>query len=540
MSDPELSDLLAGYLERAETEYNATDEPGVDVQTAAEIVELAGLARELRHMPAVVPSAAFRRRARRRLQARLSPRLPWQERFVTRIGRLTTGLSGSWSRSRPAVAWLLVLLLLVMLGGTVYSAEAALPGEALYPVKVSAEHLRLVMTRDEIQAGELHILFARRRVHEMARLAEQGRAHRLPQVARDYVQHVTTVQAAVQIHQQAGNLTRALHEASTGQELALVQVSGAVPISARLDVDRAVMAASESRLVTEVLMLAAAVDVVAATDLRLQFADSRLAAASTLIDWGQVELAEAAMFEYSSQVDEAVSLVTTSGLAMEAELAGRVAERLATHEVVLSEVEARAPAAALPGIQRAQTASSHGRHVVDTLMEARPAPPNRPVVPPGQIAPPASSPAPEQVPPEAGPTIGVSPAGQTPGAQATIVATSPPGGGPPAWVTPGGSGQNNQNQAPNKGNAGKAKGSKNKPLPEGGDLEPAGQSPGSEVQGQGNQGQGQGNQGQGNQGQGNQGNQGQGNQGNQGQGNQGNQGQGNQGQGQGNQGKPQR
>jgi hypothetical protein len=547
MNDQELGDLLARYLERTDSQHNSVEEPGVDVQAAAEVVELASLARELRHMPAVAPSTAFRRQARRRLLARLSPRLPWHERFVAHVHALVATLTGSRLRARPAVAWIGVLLLLFMLAGTAYSVEAALPGDTLYPVKVSAEHARLAWTHDEVEAGEFHLLFARRRVNEMARLAAQGRSDPLPQAAHNYVQHMTTVQTAVQKHHYAVHLVYALHEATTGQELALAQMSGATPTSARVDIDQALAAAAESRIVAEELMLAAAVDVVAATDLRLQFADERLTAASTLLDWGQLERVEAAMNEYSSQVDKAVSLVETTGAAVEVDLAGRVAESLARHEVVLSEVEARAPAAALPGIQRARIASSHGRQVVDAIMESRPAPPNRPVVPPGQTVPPASSPTADQISPEAVPPVEMPPSGQTPGAQATDVATTPPGGGPPAWVTPGQSGQNNPGQGPHKGNAGKGKGNKNKPQLEGNGQpvgqEPTGQEPadgtqGNQGQGQGNQGQGQGNQGQGqgNQGQG-QGNQGQG-QGNQGQGNQGqgNQGQGNPGQG--NQGNP--
>jgi hypothetical protein len=545
MNDEELSALLAGYLESAEVGHNLAEGPGSGSKEAAEVMELANLANELRSIPPVSPSAAFRSQARRRLLAQLAPRLPWHERLLkpllTPLKEATAAVAGALWPRRPALVWLLILLFVFVAGGTVYSAEAALPGEALYPVKTSAESLRLSMARDEIRASELHLLFANRRVNEMARLAEEGRAEPIHLATRNYIQHVAKVHDTLQTYEYAGLLVYAFHEGITGQELALAQVSVAVPASARLDIDRAMAVATDSRMAAQELMIAAAPDVVAIMDLRLQFAGERLTAVSTLITLGRVDLTESAMHEYSKQVDEAVSLVVTSGAAVEADLASMVAQRLAIHETVLSRVEAGAPASALPAIQRAQAASAHGRNVVNAIMEGRSKPLPRPVEPPGQAS------------PGAGPPAEVPGAFHTPGAGAADDATTtPPGGGPPFWVTPGqgnqgqgnqgqgnqgqgnqgqgNQGQGNQGQGPSKGKQGKDKGSQGYPeLDEG-------------IQEQGSQGQSNGAQGPGNQGQGNQepGNQGQGNQepGNQGQGNQepGNQGQGNQGQG--NQGNP--
>jgi hypothetical protein len=511
MNDKELSDLLAGYLESAEAEHDLVAYLDSDAEQKAEVVALAKLAGELRSMPATAPSAVFRRQARRRLIAQLLPRLSWHKRLLQRLQAAAAAVSDARLPRRQAVIWLLLLMLVIVVsGGTLYSAEAALPGEALYPVKTSNESLRLAWARDEIHAGELHLMYATRRVNEIARLAQQGRAEPIRETSRNYAQHVATVQGTLQKLESGVPLVITFHKVVSAQELALAQVSGAAPPSARLDIDHALAVATDSRMVVQEFMLVLAPDIVTSTDLRLQFAGERLGAASSFMAWGNLALAESALNEYSSQVDEAVALVLSSGVAAEDELVNLLAERLALHETTLRAVEANAPAAASAGLQRARAASANGRNVVNAIMEGRLNPMGIPVEPPGQAAPALGSPTPGEGSPPAGLPTGVPAASRTPGARATGVVTTPPGGGPPAWVTTGPPGEGNQGQGQSKGNEGKGQGKNGLDNP-----------------GQGQGSQGQGNQGQGNQGQGNQG------QGNQGQGNQeqGNQGQGNQGQG---------
>jgi hypothetical protein len=542
MNEKELSDLLAGLLGNKESERDLTVNPIDGPEPRTEVVELVDLASELRSMPVPAPSAAFRSQARRRLLARLQPRLSWRQRLLNQLQERAAAIGSALLPRKQAVVWLIILLLFFIAGGgAVYSAEAALPGETLYPVKTSTENLRLTWARDDIRAGELHLLFATRRVSEIARMAERGRIEPINETARNYVQHVVTVHDTVQKYHGAGALVSDFHENMSAQELALARVSGVAPPAAHPGIDLAMAATTESRVAAQELMVATAPEATTKTDLRLGYAGDRLEAASIFLALGHLELADSAMNEYSSQVDEVVSLVASSDAAVQDELASLLAQRLAIHDGVLSQVEARAPEAALPGIQRARAASAHGRNVVDTIMEARPHPGGKPVVPAG---PPAHV--------TTGPPVEPPGTLQTPGPPASGVGDTPPGGGPPSGVTVGPPGQEipgqgNQGQGPSKGKEGKYRRNADQPVLNGGSdgqgtLEEGDQG----NQGQGNQGQGQGNQGQGNQGpsQGNQGqgNQGQGNQGqgNQGQGNQGQgQGQGNQGQGQGNQGQGQ-
>jgi hypothetical protein len=544
MNEKQVSDLLAGLLENQEKEHDLMEKLTGNPEPGAEVAELVDLARELSSMPVVAPSAAFRSQARRRLLSRLQPHLSWRQRLSHRFQETAAVIGAVLLPRKQAVVWLFALLLFFIAGGgAVYSAEAALPGEPLYPVKTSTENLRLSWARDEIQVGQLHLLFAARRAGEIARMAAQGRPEPINETAHHYVRHVAAVHDTVQKYDGAGELVSDFHENMSAQELALAQVSAMAPPAAQPGLDRAMAATTESRVAAQELIVAAAPEITTKTDLRLGYAGERLAAAANFLALGYLELADSAMNEYSSQVDEVVSLVASSEAPVQAELAGLLAQRLAIHDGVLSQVEERAPEAALPGIQRARAASAHGRNVVNAIMEARSHPGYTPVVPADQTGPPAR---PTPAGPPAHVTTGPPGLSQTPAPAASGGAGTPPdGGGPPIWVTVGppgqdSPGQGNQGQGPSKGKQGKHKGNRDRPVLDGdydgqGALEAGDQGQGS--QGQGNQGQGQGNQGQGQGNQGNQGNQGpgQGNQGNQGQG-QGNQGQG---QGQGNQGKGQ-
>ncbi len=68
----------------------------------------------------------------------------------------------------------LLLILLAASAGTVFAAQASLPGEALYPVKLFGEEVRLSWTTDPEQKAELLLDYAATRVDEITSLALSG------------------------------------------------------------------------------------------------------------------------------------------------------------------------------------------------------------------------------------------------------------------------------------------------------------------------------------------------------------------------------
>lgn len=71
----------------------------------------------------------------------------------------------------------LILILFLFIGGAwlVSSAGGALPGAALYPVKIASEEARLWLAQDAASALELERSFDARRVQEVTALLELGR-----------------------------------------------------------------------------------------------------------------------------------------------------------------------------------------------------------------------------------------------------------------------------------------------------------------------------------------------------------------------------
>jgi len=129
---------------------------------AGELRPLVEIARTIR--PVGPPATAeFRARLRRHLldvmqldAAKASARPLRRHRVFLRAA---TGLAGT--------------LILAALGtaGTVYAAQASLPGDTLYPVKTAAERVQLTLTLNHEQKAFLHLKLVQRRIDEVAGLA---------------------------------------------------------------------------------------------------------------------------------------------------------------------------------------------------------------------------------------------------------------------------------------------------------------------------------------------------------------------------------
>ncbi len=237
-----LADIEAGRLTAAEClerypEYREALEP------------LLALSGEVRALPPVSPTPAFRRSAKQRLRARLEPRrrravtIPgwprWKGRSVATAKQATL--------RRPAMSWLLIITLIISIltgGGVVTASAEALPGDALYPVKVSLEAAQLMLTFDQGNEVQLRLQFAERRLGEMRALVEQGRYDEIPQALAGFGTQVTEALRGWLRAVEAGEGTEAMAE---GLELAfsrhdevLNELLGQVPEQAQPAIQHAI------------------------------------------------------------------------------------------------------------------------------------------------------------------------------------------------------------------------------------------------------------------------------------------------------------
>lgn len=131
----------------------------------------------------------------RSLQSRVSPRT--DRRDTGRIGRFTSSYQERIAMLRPKqrsalyIAGSLAAALVLLFGGagmTANTAQAALPGDRFYTVKIALEEAQITFSRDTANDAQLYLKFAQKRLDEMAGLIAAGRLDDLS-AAADRFQH---------------------------------------------------------------------------------------------------------------------------------------------------------------------------------------------------------------------------------------------------------------------------------------------------------------------------------------------------------------
>ena len=102
-----------------------------------------------------------------------------------------TWFFGYYKRLTVAIASVMVVFLV---GGGAFLASAnALPDEALYPIKLAGEHLRLTVAFSEIDKAMIHVQFAERRAYEMVEMALQGERDMISTLTTQIAAHIDSV-----------------------------------------------------------------------------------------------------------------------------------------------------------------------------------------------------------------------------------------------------------------------------------------------------------------------------------------------------------
>ncbi len=148
-------------------------------QWAAQLEPLVRLAQSMADACRFEARPDFKAQVRYRLQAFLAAAPPtrrWR-------WRLWAGLA------MPLVA-------LIVGASAVAASGNSLPDEPLYGVKLATEEVRLALTPDRVARARFHLLFADRRVQEMAMVARQGHPRAVERLAQRLSQHLAMVERA--------------------------------------------------------------------------------------------------------------------------------------------------------------------------------------------------------------------------------------------------------------------------------------------------------------------------------------------------------
>ena len=125
--------------------------------------------------------------------------------------------------------FIVVCLVLLGVGGFVYRAAHALPGDRLYGAKRTMERAQLVLLLSPVHDSRLRLDFATRRLNEVAALLKQDRATHIAQPLDDYIAELQAVTAMI-------SDVSVVQQAELSQELLAVEAEHAAQLSAMIEI----------------------------------------------------------------------------------------------------------------------------------------------------------------------------------------------------------------------------------------------------------------------------------------------------------------
>jgi hypothetical protein len=160
----------------------------------------------LRPVPRRSPDAM--RRSRSRFYADLDVYFPGEASYSGSVKAPSFRPAGVAARIkplfyRPAFTYLtiVVFIFVALFGGGYATASAAgnaLPGDALYPLKLNLEQARVALTINRVRKAELHLEFAQRRMEEINALASLGQYERVSPLAKQFNHQMSLALGAAQ------------------------------------------------------------------------------------------------------------------------------------------------------------------------------------------------------------------------------------------------------------------------------------------------------------------------------------------------------
>jgi hypothetical protein len=190
----DFDEILSNCLEALESGEGLADVLARYPQAADELKPLLEAEVWLKEQKAAVePRPGFVRASRSRLLEKIEAEPVvtggWLERTWT---QLTRAVGSGWRVALEiAVAAVLLACLVLSGSGVALASQEALPGDTLYPVKVSLERVELLVTPGTAEKITLHNQFAQARLVEVQELVMEGRFNYIRETVSNFEAHVT-------------------------------------------------------------------------------------------------------------------------------------------------------------------------------------------------------------------------------------------------------------------------------------------------------------------------------------------------------------
>lgn len=322
--------------------------------------------------PDVSPSHEFKLRARANLMEHIHStelsRKPWPFELTARAKQI------AWAgRSKlAAVALAIIATVCGLGGGFAYAAQDSLPGDNLYPVKISTEEFRRVFTVGDVAEAELELAFANRRLEEIDATAKTE-PDAISMAVNGYQKNVTAgIERAEEIKNPA-------ESANLFESVAMVTLQHLKILDSLHDVSSensqaSIEQAHEIAFSTHVRALRdlAIENPLRAAEINLLTIDSRLARARATAEEKETEKAEIALIQFEELIRLGEDLSQTSKrLGHDTTGIDELnARATAAHMEVLGLIYGKAPEQTKEAVENAMEASAevHG-HAVEGLQE---------------------------------------------------------------------------------------------------------------------------------------------------------------------------
>jgi len=334
----------------------------------------------------VKPSSAFKLKARVWLMDQIHGRQAvkkgsWlrhegQTKPVLYIKRFSTSMAG---------VILAVVLAVSALGvGTTYASQSSLPGDTLYPLKLAAEQVGMVLSPDGAARVERALSFANKRMREMEALARKGRSQDLQLAVEQYTYALNMTLSMIEQAADRGlateNITALVAEATARHLLALDEVWDMVPEEAKAAITHARNVSETGR--ENALAALARNNTVRATELNLAAMEGRLNRVRARVQNAEAVQIALQQFEAMGELGEEISRIAQETGLKTTDVEELIAEAIARHLEVLAEVYDEVPEAARPAIERTMaTLMMRHQNRVQALEQQGVGAPLAPVIP---------------------------------------------------------------------------------------------------------------------------------------------------------------
>jgi len=312
------------------------------------------IALEIREPPDVKPSPSFKVKARVWLMDQIHERQPVTKWPWFRYNSQVKPIPYRRRFSMASVILVIILTVSALGGGTVYAAQDSIPGDALYPVKLGTEQMRMMLPANDVVKAERALSFAERRVGEIEALAEKERAQYLGLGVKGYDDALNMTLARIERAGDrglaTGNITARVAEATTKHLSVLDTVYDMVPPEAKAAIAHA-RNVSETGYFHAMAALAKN-NTVRAAEMNLAAMEGRLNRVRARV--GDVEAVEISLqqFEAMAEFSEEISQIAQAiGLNI-TKVEELMARATFGHLQVLTEAYDKVPEQVKPAIER--------------------------------------------------------------------------------------------------------------------------------------------------------------------------------------------